>query len=148
MFSTSSKVILSSLHFQFCKFSPNKMRDFSFFSKISTTLSLLSFSYSGIGHSWKCVEALTPTVDQGVVPLWRKILQLGFCNFFYLNCPPGGKSFLRVSLEEVIGNFFLSHNPGQSPKLPKSGLKIIFFVIFWFIFHYGGIPKSLYIYFV
>ena len=67
--------------FNFVTFPPTKMKDSSFFSKISTTLSLLSFSYSGIGHSWKCVEALTPTVDQGVVPPWRKILLLEFCTF-------------------------------------------------------------------
>ena len=52
-----------------------------FFLKISTTLSLLSFSYSGIGRGWKCVEALTPTADQGVVPPWRKILLFGFSTF-------------------------------------------------------------------
>ena len=67
--------------FNFVSFPPTKMRDSSFFSKISTTLSLSSFSYSGIGRGWKCVEALTPTGDQGVVPPWRKILLLRFSTF-------------------------------------------------------------------
>ena len=48
------------------------MTPYFIFSKIPPT-HFLSFSHPGIGRGWKCVEALIPTADQGVVPPWRKI---------------------------------------------------------------------------
>ena len=70
-------------NFFFCELYQNyKNRDSSLFSKVPPILSLLSFSYSGIGRGWKCVEAPTPTVDQGVVPPWRKILLIRVSTLF------------------------------------------------------------------
>ena len=70
-------------NFFLCKLYQNyKNKGFFPFLKISPILSFLSFSYSGIGRGWKCVEAPTPTVDQGVVPPWRKILLIRVSTLF------------------------------------------------------------------
>ena len=60
------------------------MTPYFIFSKIPPT-HFLSFSHPGIGRGWKCVEALIPTADQGVVPPWRKIVEtFDICVLKYL----------------------------------------------------------------
>ena len=68
-FTHCRKIYVKVTNFFLCKLYQNyKNKGFFLFLKISPILSFLSFSYSGIGRGWKCVEAPTPPVDQGVVP--------------------------------------------------------------------------------
>ena len=77
-------------NFFLCKLYQNyENKGFFPFLKISPILSFLSFSYSGIGRGWKCVEALIPATDQGVVPPWRKIVEtFDICLLKYLRFLP------------------------------------------------------------
>ena len=60
----------------------------SFSSKVPST-HFLFFSHPGIGRGWKCVEALIPATDQGVVPPWMKIVEtFDICLLKYLRFLP------------------------------------------------------------